>query len=146
MSGMGAVTPCHRRMLTALAIAAKEQSHQRGMLDDIMYDAFVALMGEGCVVPRHTRSWAKPEWCASQCPGCSRVLRLLVVPTLDVVQCIYCETSLYVCRTHTPMAGLGLVRSCSKAGSSGAACTEHASDAVDGGDLNRGGNLYAAPP
>lgn len=46
------------------------------------------------VVGTHTPgAQGTPErrlWCEAVCPGCSRTLRILVVPGLDVVQCCYC--------------------------------------------------------
>ena len=70
-------------------------------MEDLVYDGFVALMGEGAAAPRRTRAWATPEWCAGECPGCARQLRLLLVPTLDVIKCIYCQTASYACLSQT---------------------------------------------
>ena len=74
----------HKRKLKLLQNEANDHSRTRGKLEDLLYDAFIALLGEGAAVPRRTRSWATPEWCAGQCPGCLRNLRLLLVPGLQV--------------------------------------------------------------
>ena len=95
------LSPTHRRQLLALADEANEHSRQRGVVEDLVYDGFVALMGEGAAAPRRTRAWATPEWCAGECPGCARQLRLLLVPTLDVIKCIYCQTASYACLSQT---------------------------------------------
>lgn len=105
----GTLTPAHRQKLAALKADAGELQRERGYLDDALIDSMVALMGEGAAAPRRTRSWAKPEWCVATCPGCARFLRLLVVPTLDVIQCIHCETTSYVCRAPDHAPGLGKV-------------------------------------
>ena len=79
-----------RRKLAALQGAAQEFAKQRGAYDELFFDAMIALLGEGAAAPRRSRSWARPEWCSGQCPGCGRMLRLLCVPNFDVVQCVYC--------------------------------------------------------
>ena len=57
----GSLSPTHRRQLLALADEANEHSRQRGVVEDLVYDGFVALMGEGAAAPRRTRAWATPE-------------------------------------------------------------------------------------
>ena len=91
------LSPSHRRKLLALQSQTAEFARVRGGLEELLYDALLGLLGEGAVSERRFRQWARPEWCVGQCPGCARVLRLLVVPSLDVVHCIHCSTASFAC-------------------------------------------------
>ena len=59
--------------------------------EELVYEAVVGITGEArlhnCVVPNDP---LHRFWCKATCPGCERVLSILVVPGLDVVQCTYC--------------------------------------------------------
>ena len=63
--------------------------------EELVYEASVALMGEG-VVGKHSpdvQAAITPDdrrWCIASCPGCARDLKILIVPGLDVIQCCYC--------------------------------------------------------
>ena len=91
------------RQLLELAAQAKEYSRHDGAMEELLLDSFVALLGEGVAAPRRSRSWARPVWCAGRCPGCARRLRLLLVPTLDVIECVYCATPAFACVHLEPM-------------------------------------------
>eukprot|EP00966_Prymnesium_polylepis_P031524 733207-Prymnesium_polylepis.1 len=63
--------------------------------------AFLGLLGEGVALDRVVRTFSKPMWAQGECPGCARVLRLLVTPSLDVIRCIYCQNPML-----TPLASV----------------------------------------
>ena len=100
----------YRTKLMMLQRDMVEFSRLKGGNEELLYDAFIALMGEGSAAPRRTRSWAKPEWCRGQCPGCTRFLRLLCVPTLDVMICVYCSTACFVCISPESFASSGVLQ------------------------------------
>ena len=76
--------------LLSLQARALEVARRQGGYEDMLYAAAVAMLGEVAFAPRVSRQGATPRWCVGTCPGCSRVLHLLAVPSLDVGQCIYC--------------------------------------------------------
>ena len=63
--------------------------------DELLYEATVNILGEA-VIGKHdpnVQLALQPEdrlWCKAQCPGCARVLKVLIVPGLDVIQCCFC--------------------------------------------------------
>ena len=83
-------TDRERELLRSTQQEALRCSKGQGAYEEVLCSAMLALLGEGLVAPRLARSWARPNWCVGRCPGCSRELRLLVVPTLDVLQCLFC--------------------------------------------------------
>ena len=104
-AGSASLSADYRRKLMALQHDTVEFTKQKGGNEELLYDAFISLMGEGAAAPRRTRSWANPEWCIGQCPGCARHLRLLLVPTLDVIQCVYCTATCYTAMAREPVDG-----------------------------------------
>ena len=98
--------PHHKAQLQALQTDSQLAQLQASQTDSrchdkLLCDALVALLGEGVAVPRVPRQWAHPQQTYGRCPGCERTLRLLAVPSLDVMQCVYCSTAFFACVSCT---------------------------------------------
>ena len=90
--------------LLSLLYTNEAAMKQRGAYDSMVPRAMISLLGEALAAPRVARAWTRPQWCAGGCPGCARELRMLVVPSLDVVQCLFCHTWMFATLTGSMRA------------------------------------------